>query len=248
MKQRVSEWLEISDDYHERQWEKPYSSTIKFCDWLESLHVLNQNDSGKLLDVCCGAGANLYYMRKRYPKYIYKGIDINRDLIDWGNNKLREKAMTNVVLEVADLYEVPLGFKDEFDGIVMYQTLLGLPDYKAPIEKLISLNPRWIGLTSILYDGEVNSKIEIQDYTKPIYGKLFRESFYNIYSIRLIKELFDQHGYYKILFTPFEIDFDLPKPNHKGMGTYTERLENGRRIQISGPILMSWYFLLAIRL
>lgn len=146
MKQRITEWTEIKNKYHEVQWDRPYISTIKFCDWLE---------------------------------------------------------------------------------------------------EIISLNPKWIGITSLFYDGEVNCKIETQDYTQPVGGQLYKEAFYNIYSIRLIERLFTQHGYGNILYTPFEIDIDLPKPSHKGMGTYTEMLKNGKRIQISGPIMMSWYFILA---
>jgi hypothetical protein len=54
-----------------------------------------------------------------------------------------------------------------------------------------------------------------------------------------------QRGYEDFVFQPFNIDIDLPKPAHDGMGTYTEQLENGQRIQISGPVFMSWYFILA---
>jgi hypothetical protein len=31
------------------------------------------------------------------------------------------------------------------------------------------------------------------------------------------------------------------------MGTYTEHLADGRRLSISGPLLMPWYFLFAGR-
>ena len=48
-------------------------------------------------------------------------------------------------------------------------------------------------------------------------------------------------GFNNIKYKPFEIDIDLAKPVNR-MGTYTEKLENGHRIQISGPLLMPWYF------
>ncbi len=38
----------------------------------------------------------------------------------------------------------------------------------------------------------------------------------------------------------FEIDIDIPKPPIDHMGTYTMTVDNGKRIQISGPILMLW--------
>jgi len=47
-------------------------------------------------------------------------------------------------------------------------------------------------------------------------------------------------------FKRFDIDIDLPKGSHGGLGTYTELLADGRRLQISGPIMLSWYFILAM--
>ena len=38
----------------------------------------------------------------------------------------------------------------------------------------------------------------------------------------------------------FDIGVDIEKPPVDFMGTYTEKLENGKRIQISGAVLMSW--------
>jgi hypothetical protein len=60
------------------------------------------------------------------------------------------------------------------------------------------------------------------------------------------QKFFREKGFSKFEYIPFEIDIDLPKPVGTGFdGTYTETLKNGERIQISGPILMSWYFVLA---
>jgi len=39
----------------------------------------------------------------------------------------------------------------------------------------------------------------------------------------------------------------IEKPMDRSMGTYTLKLENGELLQISGPILMSWYTLLIKR-
>lgn len=39
----------------------------------------------------------------------------------------------------------------------------------------------------------------------------------------------------------------LPKPEKAGLGTYTEKLEDGRRIQISGGLMLPWYFIVACK-
>lgn len=38
----------------------------------------------------------------------------------------------------------------------------------------------------------------------------------------------------------FEINVDIPKPSIDQMGTYTINIENQKRLQVSGPILMLW--------
>lgn len=70
-------------------------------------------------------------------------------------------------------------------------------------------------------------------------------SYYNTYSLPRIKEFLAQKGYRTFKYIPFEIDVDLPKPEHTHMQTYTETLQNGKRLQISGPLLMNWYFIYA---
>jgi hypothetical protein len=57
-----------------------------------------------------------------------------------------------------------------------------------------------------------------------------RTSFYNIYAVPQIKQQFEDYGYDYFSYAPFEIDVDLPKPVSKDMGTYTVRLENGKRL------------------
>ena len=46
----------------------------------------------------------------------------------------------------------------------------------------------------------------------------------------------------------FDIEIDIPKPNNRDvMGTFTEKVEGSleyQRLQISGPLLMNWYFVL----
>jgi hypothetical protein len=54
-------------------------------------------------------------------------------------------------------------------------------------------------------------------------------------------------GYTVFKYCPFEMDIDLPKPEHTLMGTYTKTLPNGKRLQISGPLLMNWYFIYAAK-
>lgn len=248
MKQSIH-WLESTKtrhlEYYTRQIEKPYRSTISFCQWLETLGLLSKNREDIIADIGAGAGGNIYYMARKYKKSTFVGIDINPTLVEIGNKYFKESGQCNCKLLEGDLYALDKCHIGKYDGIVSYQTLSWLPDYKLAIKKMVELKTGWIAITSLFYDGDVNCKIIVQDYTIPLAGKPYQEAFYNIYCLRLVQELLAKYGYSKFSYKPFEIDIDLPKPKTTGMGTYTKKLANGKRLQISGPLLMSWYFILA---
>lgn len=249
MTQRNTEWIDITNaniklvEYHKKQLKETYRSTVVFCDWLESIGVINDNMKLKIADIGCGQGANIVYMAKRFRNCDFIGIDMNPHLVEWGNEYIKNHGLDRCILEKGNIYELKKSYIGLFDGLVSYQTLSWLPEYKTPLIKMMELEPKWIALTSLFFDGDVNCKIEIQDYTQPLAGKLFRETYYNICSLQLVKELFKEYGYENFRYKWFNIDIDLPKHDSKGMGTYTERLVDGRRIQISGPVLMNWYFI-----
>lgn len=229
--------------YHEIQYKEPYRSTVFFCDYLKELELIDENSELKILDLCAGEGANMFYMSQIFPKCDYFGIDLNLDLVKWGNEHLKD--VNNVKLAKGDIYNLNKEYIGNFDGIIMLQTLLALPDYKVAIKKMIDLNPKWIAISSLFYEGNLNCKINVQDFTRPSENKDFFEFYYQIYSISIIKEFFEENNFKSFYYKPFEIDIDLEPPESKGIGTYTKKLEDGKRLQFSGPILMSWYFIVA---
>lgn len=245
MKQRKSEWLNLSEstwNYHRSQFSQPYRSTIKFIDWLYNFRLFN--DINTILDVGCGCGSNIFYMVKRFPSLNFTGTDINNELIEKGNSFFKNKNLKNCRLIKKDLYKLDNRMKNKYDGIISFQTLSWLPEYKTPLTKLIELNPKWIAISSLFYEGPVSCKIEIQYLDEQdTNSEGNKRAYYNIYSLDDTKKFFKRHGYQEFKYIPFNIDIDLMKPKNKGMGTYTEKLENGKRIQISGPLLLPWYFI-----
>jgi hypothetical protein len=72
-----------------------------------------------------------------------------------------------------------------------------------------------------------------------------------VYAIPALKRFCLGFGYAVSRVEPFRIDVDLPRPSDPDlMSTYTLREANGLgaegvdRIQISGPLLMNWHFVL----
>ena len=248
-KQRLDEWITIKDDdYADRQFKNTYRSTIKFCDWLEQLGVLSPQSKCNILDIGTGKGANLYYMQQRFSDCQYKGLDINNDYVQDGNAFFKSEKISNCKLEYGDLYNLdPEKYADKFEGIISIQTLSWLPEYEIALSELIKLNPDWISLTSLFYEGLIDAKIEIHSYNNPQDKNSFRTISYNTYSLPRIENFFFERGYKIFKYCPFEIDIDLPKPDDLYMQTYTKKLIDGKRLQLSGPILMNWYFIYAAK-
>jgi ubiquinone/menaquinone biosynthesis C-methylase UbiE len=253
IQQRLDEWTKITDeDYFNRQFKTPYRSTVKFCDWLEQLGVLNRGSQSNILDIATGKGAMLYYMKQRFPCCRFLGTDINEDLVEQGNLFFAREQMADCCLQYSDLYNMDKpAFANKFDGVVMLQTLSWLPEANTALGEIASLNPKWMALSSLFYDGLVECKTEIQEYEmlNNVNGMVnhYKSSYYNTYSLLRISQVLKDKGYTVFKYCPFEMDIDLPKPEHTHMGTYTETLATGKRLQISGPVLMNWYFIYAAK-
>jgi SAM-dependent methyltransferase len=230
--------------YHDRQFMEPYQSTISFCDWLIRLGAIS-GKYAKICDVGCGKGANLYYMSKKFPDCVFIGIDIDEQLIREGNDFLKLSNVNNCQLKAGDLYKVGSYFgSKEFDGVISLQTLSWLDGYKDAIDSIASLTPKWIALTSLFYDGPIEAKTIITQYDDE---KIDNSFFYNTYSLPIVRQYLYEHGYKKFECKRFEIPIDIPQNSERKMGTYTELTTDGRRLQISGPLLMSWYFIYAVK-
>jgi hypothetical protein len=182
-------------------------------------------------------------MSQRFPHASFTGIDINDDLVAYGNTFIRDHSVSRCTLDTGDIYNLDDKYIGQFDGITMFQTLNGLPDFKSPLQAIIKLAPHWIGITSLAYDGLVSCTIAVTEYDNSL--DIYRESYYNVYSLHILKKFIQDNGYPHVYTTPFEIDIDIAKPDDTLMTTYTTTLHDSHRLQISGPLLMPWYFIVA---
>ena len=76
------EWLQGDSkelDYHTRQYEKPKVYT-KLLINLFKKWALNES-AKKIIDIGCGAGANVYFFAKSFPDIFFYGIDLNPNYI-----------------------------------------------------------------------------------------------------------------------------------------------------------------------
>ncbi len=231
------------DIYHCRQYERVNKSTESFVNWLEGMRYLQKDVGQNICDMACGGGANTLYLSNIFEKSSFTGIDLSEELVRYGNEHIKEQ--NNCRLYQGDWYRLDENWIGKFDGIVSFQTLSWLPEYEIAIKKLAELNPRWIAISSLFYEGDIEYNIKLKNYYRPTDMQEYGEAYYNIYSLVRVKKHFESLGYKKFNFLPFEIDIDLPKPDNLDIGTYTVRTQEDKRLQISAALMMPWYFIVA---
>lgn len=244
-----ADWIVLNEKdivYHNIQYQSPYRSTEKFVEWLKLGGYFSDKNELHICDMGCGGGANLYYLASKFPQHYFTGIELNAQLVEMANrqleqNNLKDKNVGGGGRRViqGDLYNLSNEFYNTFDGIILFQVLVSLPEYEKALDAMAQLNPRWIAFSSLFYEGNIDFIIRTKDYS---YGD---EDYYNIYSLPRIKDYLAKLGYVKFEYIPFDIDIDLPKPKTEGFGAYTFKTEDGKRLQMSAALLLPWYFVVA---
>lgn len=148
-------------------------------------------------------------------------------------------------MEYGDWYNLDNRYKDYFDGVFSVHSLCTLKHIELPIKNLIDLNPRWIAMNSLFYEGPLDVLIHIRDHTNPDNSDDNPDADFNIFSLDRLKEFFRENGYPNFAFQRFQISRDLEKPADNGRGTHTVKTEFDDRAQFSGPVFLPWYFIVA---
>ncbi|MCR5669026.1 MAG: class I SAM-dependent methyltransferase [Lachnospiraceae bacterium] len=230
-------------DYHENQFIQPKRSTVAFEKFLSS----KTDISGNVLDLACGGGAVDAYIASMHKDVTITGVDLIGSSFQLFDKYVNSDLRNRIILETGDWYNLDKKYIEAFDGVISVQTLSWLEKWKDPIDKIIELNPRWMAFSSLFYEGRIELQIKAMDYERCNEIGDHEETFYNIYSIPIIKEYLESKGYSVFEYAPFEIDIDLPKPKHKDFETYTVKTDEGKRLQISAAMLMPWYFIYAAK-
>lgn len=122
-----------------------------------------------------------------------------------------------------------------------------LSEIETPLREIfIKLNPNWVCISGLFYEGAITARTEIFEHQKN------RKVFYNTYSLPIINTFSKKFNYKISKWENFYMPFSLSKPDDPNlMGTYTRHIsdDNGsENIQISGPILMNWKVVMFDRL
>lgn len=230
-------WLDIGEEelrYHRRQYREPYRSTVAFIDFLKRAAGLDGEAARTILDVGTGAGANVFWMAKAFPKCAFTGIDLSPELVGIADELNRgDENRRFLAMDYHDIPSLP-----KFDHVLSFQFLSWID--MAEADRCLALQfrqaERGVGATSLFCDHGLDYEIKVHDRFCD------RLVHYNIYSIDRLRELADGHGFSLKRCERFDIDIDLPA-TEKGLGSYTLPLADGKRLQCSGSMNMPWHFL-----
>jgi SAM-dependent methyltransferase len=208
-----------------------YESTKAFVDFIK-INIKDKNIC--ILDCACGNGTQANYISKKILNRNFFGYDINQYLISQASN-----SYPKINWFVHDCYK-KIKIIEKIDFAYSLQTLSILPNgYKKHFESIKNLNPKYFAGSLLLWDGDGSYTVNIN---------INRGAFiYHYYNLDEFKSTLKKLGYKKIIIEKFNIKKTLAKnPNIKGPGTYTIK-NNKKNLQISGPLIMKWYFFLAKR-
>jgi len=198
---------------------------------------LIKGKSLRILDACCGIGHIAYFLSEISPSSHFLGVDQTPYLIEEAKKLCFEKK--NISFEIGDIYDLPKKFDKSFDITINWKTISWLPYYDEFMKSLFKITKKHIFLSSLFYDGDIDFEIKVREFKKEG-GKDDFNSYYNVYSFPKFERFVKSLNCKKIHYLDFDLPFDIPRVDPDFMGTYTLKLHDGRRIQISGAVIMSW--------
>ena len=192
----------------------------------------------KIPDACCGLGHILYLLNQISPQSEYLGIDFKDYLVE--ESKKLWKDYDNIKFMVLDAFNLSKSFNKEFDVCINWKTLSWLPYYEELMNEMVKATKKHIFVSSLFYEGNIDSEIKIREYDLKGDKNDFNAYYYNVYSYPKFERYCYSLGVRNVEPYDFQIGIDLPKPADNRMGTYTVKLEDGKKLQISGVVMMLW--------
>ncbi len=244
--EQASVWLDARHmDYHRRQFERAYRSTERLQEFVANVLGPKTQEPCAVIDVGCGAGANMFHLSRALPGAQWTGVDICGDLLEFGGPLIEEmsKGRVSPTLVKSNFFTLTTSFaRRSFDVAFSIQTISWLPAYADFLEQFLAIvKPGGVAfVTSLFTHFNVDARIEITEYEDT--GTPRTPIYYNIYCRDRFMERCFALGAADVIWEPFNIDIELPVPEHRRMGTYTRGMRDGSLEQFSGPLLMPWQF------
>jgi SAM-dependent methyltransferase len=209
-----------SERYHTGQYAKPYESTGAFADMIRSVTgypTLN----GRVLDVGCGAGANIHWLDEWG---VTKGCDVAGVDIDAG------------LLKLAEVHNPARAFmcRSFLDPLppcttaLSIQVLSFIEDWRPAMRELLASAKEWVFVSSLFWDG-VGTHTHATDGDKV-------NAHYNVIDTSVFENLCTKFGGASVTWRMFNTVAKLKAP----IDQLRSRTSKGRTF--SGPLHLPWRF------
>jgi ubiquinone/menaquinone biosynthesis C-methylase UbiE len=229
-------------DYHRRQYEAPYRSTVALGEVVLAT-LADPAAPMRAIDVGCGGGANIHYLRSLLSNTTWLGVDFAPETIGLARRANAETDGAADVEFVEGDFNALGAFLParSFDLVFSIQTLSWLATYDHALGELLGLvaPAGYAFITSLFTDFRVDVRSNVALYDEDSFERP-TSIFYNVYSVARFAAECRRLGAARVDAVDFEIDRDLAAPENDAMGTYTRRLDDGRRLQFSGPLFLPW--------
>ena len=182
-------WEKRKIDWNEaylKTWQHPHRYAISA--------VLSEMDWFSLMEIGCGAGANLVNLVHSFPGRQLGGVDVNQDAIDMAN-----KALTNAHLQVGRGDDLMIS-DDATDVVLtdMYLIYVAPKDIKKHLTEILRIARTYVVFCEF-HSSSWWERFKIRwqsGYHVHDYVKLLEEmGFYNVQRYRLTPELWPGGGY-----------------------------------------------------
>ncbi len=202
--------------------------------------VMDENKPARVdqvADVACGAGTLSYHISRIYPASNFTLIDVNDSALQLAAEVLKDVKSKQLVN--GSIYDLS-AYKEKFDVVFCWMTLLALDKPQEALNQLLSTVKKGGKLyASTLFNlhHDVDIQSHFVDHTRAS-GKEGISMQYNTISLHTLEKWLkgSVSSYQVHEFNP-DIDFNY---EGKGIGTFTVTTKEGKRLQISGGMLMSW--------
>lgn len=197
---------------------------------------LMQSKNMKVIDVGCATGDFVFYLRHRFPEISLTGMDIDSELLTRareeveGVNFLQGDITKNCLSEKYDII-FQNGVHSIFDDFEWLNNLLNSMTDSGRLFIFGLFNPE---------------DLDVLIKSRPAASEGKWETGWNLYSKKSVLHFIESKGFNGV-YRDFEIGLDLEKKPSDPLRSWTERLEDGRRIIINGLQLVNTLSLLEIK-
>jgi trans-aconitate methyltransferase len=225
-------------DYHMKQYETMFECTRGLLEFMDE--CVGEMGERRIADVACGAGANIVHMLRRWPQSRVSGYTLEEHEVEF--------ARAHLPVDLADRCDgyVPMDFfqiqekvaADTVDIATIMQTIFFWPpdEAEAILQSLMHMSSDWVFISGLFDRHNMDVTMKIRDHAKNC------DVQYCIFDIPKWEERCKRLGAVEVVMKHFEIGIDLEAPMEGGTGSWTQKTDDGRRLQFSGAVPLPWYF------